>query len=190
MKRRAISFLKPLGWLGLFGLMMVTACSDEEELPIADDLRVLKVEVNGIRLDEGATGISVISDVVLTFSNGLNVSSFESAFTVSPAVNLDFSYDETNSIVTLSPNPRLAFGTDYTFNLPIGSYGANEEATIEAFTYNLSTSAFVAPSITMTSDVNSIFEGEVATVSVSISEIIFDDVTFDLVFGGSTTAED
>jgi hypothetical protein len=42
----------------------------------------------------------------------------------------------------------------------------------------------------MTSDVNSIFEGEVATVSVSISEIIFDDVTFDLVFGGSTTAED
>jgi hypothetical protein len=190
MKRRAISFLKPLGWLGLFGLMMVTACSDEEELPIADDLRVLKVEVNGIRLDEGATGISVISDVVLTFSNGLNASSFESAFTVSPAVNLDFSYDETNSIVTLSPNPRLAFGTDYTFNLPIGSYGANEEATIEAFTYNLSTSAFVAPSITMTSDVNSIFEGEVATVSVSISEIIFDDVTFDLVFGGSTTAED
>jgi hypothetical protein len=185
------SSLKPTLLFALMLLVVISSCKkDENEFPITNDLRVLKVNVNGEREDEGASDISVISDVEMTFSHALNASAFESALTISPAVGLSFSYDETGSIVTIMPNPRFAYDTEYTFNLPAGTYGANGEKSSEDFSYTFSSKTFNAPSVSLVPDRNSFFEGEVVTVTTTISEAIFEDVSFDLVFGGTAVLDE
>ncbi|XOV92690.1 MAG: Ig-like domain-containing protein [Bacteroidota bacterium] len=191
MKRSMNSYLKVPYIFGLIGIMMFISCNKEDNIfPITNDLRVLKVNVNGDRLDDGASNVSVIADVEIIFSHPLNTSAFEGSLSVSPDVALDISYDETGSFVTIVPNPRFNYDTEYTISLPAGVYGKNGESIKEDFSYVMSSKAFIAPTITLESDVNSFFEGETATITASISEAIFDDVTFDLVFAGTAAPED
>lgn len=167
-----------------FSTMMV-ACNQDESLPITNDLRVLKVNVNGNRAESGLTDQSVLTSVELVMSHAVIPSDFENALTITPSIDLDVSFDESISIVTFAPLDRFEYDTEYTITLPKGSYGANGEATTEDFSYTLATSSFLAPAITLQASNRSFFEGETVTITASIANVIFDDVTFDLVFGGT-----
>ena len=58
MKRSMNSYFKSTIWLGMICLMVMVACEDEDDaIAITNDLRVLKVNVNGDRADEGASDI-------------------------------------------------------------------------------------------------------------------------------------
>lgn len=179
-----------LKWLvmAMIPLLVFVACDDDEILPITNDLRVLFVSLDGNRAQSGTAGIPVTSSVELVFSHGLNKESFENALSITPNLGYSLSYDETNSFVTITPNPRLEYDQTYTLNLPRGSYGAGGESSIQDFNYTFVTGEFAPPTITLTPDKLSFFEGESITVSVTLSEVVFVDVAFDLDFTGSAEA--
>ncbi|MEP2668719.1 MAG: Ig-like domain-containing protein [Cyclobacteriaceae bacterium] len=165
----------------------LSSCKEEEELPITNDLRVLQVKVGADAVADGITDLSVLTEIELVFSHGLDASAFESALVVSPAVAYSINYDETGSFVTISPDTRLEYETSYSVALPSGTYGKGGEKSVQDFSFDFTTKAFAPPKITLSSDVASFFEGEVATVTAKLDNIIFDAVTFDLVFSGTAT---
>lgn len=169
----------------LFATVLVACKEEEEEFPITNDLRVLQVNVGPDAIVDGAVDLSVLSELEFVFSHGLDATAFESALVVSPAADYSITYDETGSFVTIAPDTRLEYETTYTVALPGGTYGANGEKTIADFSFTFSTKAFAPPKITLSSDVLSFFEGEVATITAKLDNIIFDAVTFDLVFSGT-----
>jgi hypothetical protein len=185
---KTISHPSLLRWL-LFALIPVTlliSCrEDDEGLPITNDLRVLYTSVDGNRVNSGVAGVPVTAAVQLVFSHGLNKSAFESALSISPALDYTLEYDETSSFVTISPTVRLGYDLTYSISLPKGNYGANGETSIADFTYQLSTGKFAPPSISLASSASSFFEGETVTITAAISQVVFVDVTFDLVLSGS-----
>lgn len=184
---KTISQHSILRWLmfALIPIVFFISCRDDEGFPITNDLRVLYVSVNGDRVQSGAAGVPVTSSIELVFSHGLNKASFESALSITPALAYTISYDETSSFVTITPNTRLEYDVAYSLKLPQGNYGAQGETSKEDFNYNFNTGAFAPPAITLTADKSSFFEGETVTFTATLSEVVFVDVTFDIVFSGS-----
>ncbi len=166
-------------------VILVSCGKDDEGFEITNDLRALYVSVGGERLETGASAIPVVASVEIVFSHGLNTADFENGLTITPALDYTISYDETNSFVTITPDVRLEYGVIYNINLPAGTYGANGETLKEDFTYVFSTGEFAPPEITLTADKLSFFEGEEVTFTANLSEVVFVDVSFDLVFTGS-----
>jgi hypothetical protein len=167
-------------------LLMVSSCGDDNgELPITNDLRVLQVKIGNNLITSGAIDISVIPEIELVFSHGLNASTFENALTFTPAVDFSVTYDNSNSLATVSFNTPLSYGTDYTINLPTGTYGAGGETSVEAFIFAFTTAAFEPPSVTLSADITSFFEGQTVAVIATLNRAVLQDVTMDLAFGGS-----
>lgn len=176
-----------LRWL-MFALMPIVifiSCKDDDIFAISNDLRVLYVSLGGDRAQSGSAGIPVTSSMQLIFSHSLNKASFENALSISPALSYSITYDETSSFVTITPNVGLEYDASYTLSLPKGSYGADGETSKQDFNYNFSTGEFIPPTITLTADKLSFFEGESVTVTATLSEVVFVEVAFDLVFSGS-----
>jgi len=170
-------------------LLMLNSCTQEDDsLAITKDLRVLQVNIGNDAVQSGIDELSVLSEVEIVFSNGLDATTFEGALVISPSVPYTVSYDETGSIVTIAADTRLEYETNYTISLAAGTYGSNGETSIEDFSFSLTTKAFTAPKIMLSSDVGSIFEGEVVSVTASLDNVIFDAVSFDLSFTGSATS--
>lgn len=176
--------------LAFLSFLLFISCREEEDgFAITNDLRVLYVSVNGDRSATGVSELPVTSSVEMVFSHGLDQEAFEEALDISPSLDYTVSYDETSSFVTITPDVRMEYDVDYTISLPQGSYGAKGESTKADFVYEFNTSEFTPPSITLSADQTSFFEGEVVTVTATISQVVFDDVTFDLVFSGSAEGE-
>jgi hypothetical protein len=173
--------------LALIPASLLLSCSEKEGFAITNDLRVLKVDVDEVRADEGANELSVLATFKFTFSHALNTSAFEEAVSISPNVLLNFSYDSTNSVVTIAPNPRLDFSTAYTINLPEGSYGSNGESLVEALNYELSTDGFNPPNVMLSIESSSIEEGASSLITASIEEAITENITINFTFGGTAT---
>ncbi len=177
-------------WLmfAMFPLFIFNSCSEDEKgFPITNDLRVLLVNVNDSRVESGVSSIPVTAQIEMVFSNALNTTDFENAITITPTLDYSITYDATNSMVTITPDVRLAYETNYAITLPKGSYGAKGESSIEDFIFEMSTSEFAPPKITLAADKLSFFEGETSTITANIDKVIFDDVTFDLEFSGTAT---
>lgn len=178
-------------WLifAMIPVLLLWSCREEEGFEITNDLRVLFVAVNGDRSESGVTGVPVNSSVELIFSHALNKTEFEKALTISPQLDYTFVYDETNSFVTITPANRLEYDIAYTITLPKGTYGANGESSIKDFNYQLNTGKFVPPTISLSADKLSFFEGETVNVTAKISEVAFVDVKFDLEFSGTAQGD-
>ncbi len=191
-----MSFFKTISMKRALSLVLIittliTGCTKEEDgFPITNDLRVLQITVGNNVVVDGAAELSVLTEFQLVFSHALDATVFEAALSVSPEVPYSIAYDESGSIVTIAPTTRFEYETAYKIELPIGAYGANGEKSVEAFTFNFATKAFAPPKITLTSSALTFFEGESVTVTTSIDNIIFDDVTFDLAFGGTAAPAD
>jgi hypothetical protein len=185
---KTIRQLLQLRWLvlALIPVVIFISCrEDDEGFAITNDLRVLYVSLDGEREQAGAANIPVTSSVELVFSHSLNQANFENALSITPALDYTITYDETSSFVTITPDVRLDYDVTYTISLPEGSYGAKGESSKEDFNYTFSTGAFAPPAITLTADKASFFEGEVVTFTATLSQVVFVDVSFDLVFTGS-----
>ncbi len=182
---KTISIGSVLSLVLLMATLLGSCTKEEEGFPITNDLRVLQKKVGNTVVADGVTDLSVLSEIQLVFSHALNRETFEAALTVSPEVSYSVTYDESGSIVTIAPTTRFAYETNYEIELPVGTYGANGESSVEEFEFNFTTKAFAPPKITLTSSTLSFFEGEEVTVTATLDNIIFDDVTFDLVFGGT-----
>lgn len=168
-------------------VLAISSCKKDKDdgFPITNDLRVLKVNIGNEAVTSGAMDVSVIADIELVFSHGLNTGAFENALSISPAANPSFSYDNDNSFATLSFADPLEYDTEYTLRLPQGSYGAGGQASTEDFVFTFTTHPFTAPSITLMSSAPGFFEGQKDTITAKLSFPIFQDVTLDLAFAGS-----
>ena len=173
-----------LGALILFS----SSCDDIVELPITNDLRVLQVKIGTNTITSGEIDLSVIPELQLVFSHGLNTAAFESALSISPAADFTVAYDATNSFATISFNPPLEYETAYVINLPVGTYGANNEASVEEFAFSFTTTAFVPPSVSISADMTSFFEGQTVTVIATLDRAILQEVTLDAAISGSATS--
>ena len=171
----------------VLSILVFAACNkdDDDALPITNDLRVLKVNVDGSAATSGVEDVSVIAEVELVFSHGLNAAALEAALNISPDVTFTISYDNAGSFATISFAAPLEYATSYTLSLPKGTYGDAGESSTEDFNFTFTTRPFTAPGIELVSAAPSFFEGETLTVTAELSFSILNDVTFDLVYGGS-----
>ncbi|MEP4671191.1 MAG: Ig-like domain-containing protein, partial [Cyclobacteriaceae bacterium] len=186
MKLNDLPYLKSILRLGIMSLFFFYSCNQQDEgFPITNNLRVLQVNINGSTEQSGLTDQSIISELELVFSHKLNVSAFEGALTISPTAQVTMTYDSSESVVTIKPVTKFDYETDYVVGLPAGTYGNGGEKLIEDYSFSFSTSTFIAPKIALVPESLSVFEGETLNVVANIDNVIFNDVTFDLVFGGT-----
>jgi len=188
MKYLNISWLPAAAWTLLLVVLLAGCKKDEEALPITNDFRVLQVRNGNNVIATGATAISVIAELKLAFSHGVDATAFEQAFSMTPAANYTLSYDATKSFVTINFSTPLAYATSYTMALPKGTYGTQGEASTSDFSFSFTTAAFTAPGVTLTSSDLNFFEGETITMTASIATAILEEVTMDLVFAGTAIA--
>lgn len=176
--------------LALLFLGINSSCEKEEEaLPITNDFRVLRVDLNGNRISSGEADVSVLPDLEIIFSHGVNTSALESGLSVSPAIDYTLSYDGNNSFVSFVFGTPLEYETNYTITLPAGTYGANGEESTGPFSFSFTTEAFAIPSVTLSSDAMAFFEGETITVTATLAESILQDASMDLAFGGAAALD-
>lgn len=159
----------------------------EDGLPITNDFRVLKVNISNKAVTSGVKDVSVIATLELVFSHAVNTATLESALSISPAADYSVSYDNTQSFATITFSNPLAYETEYTLQLPKGTYGTSGVASKEDFSFVFTTHPFTAPNITLSSSAPGFFEGETVTISAELAFPIFQEVTMDLVFSGTAT---
>ena len=163
------------------------SCNKDEEavFPITNDLRVLKVSIGNKTVGSGETDVSVIGEMEFVFSHSLNTTAFEQALSITPAAELAITYDDTKSFAAIGFSKPLTYETSYSFRLPKGAYGAKGEASIEDYVFEFTTAAFKPPGVTLSADVIKFFEGEKVVITATLDRAIIQEVSMDLVFGGS-----
>lgn len=173
-------------------LLGVAACEKMEDdgEPITNDFRVLQIKFNDNVVEDGVNDQAVIGTIQLICSHGINASAFEGALNISPMADIAISYDESNSFASLNFESPLEYETTYTITLPTGTYGQNGEASKSDFSFSFTTAAFEPPSVSLSTDVNSLFEGEMATLTATINRMILEEVSMELTFGGSAMGDD
>ena len=157
---------------------------EEDDLPITNDFRILQVRDNGEAVTSGVTGVSVIADLELVFSHGVDTTALESALSIDPSADYDISYDPSNSIASISFTTPLDYESDYSMTLPAGTYGTGGQESEADFVFDFTTAPQIFPAVSLSSDVTELFEGETAPITVSLQMAILEEVSLDLVFGG------
>lgn len=66
---------------------------------------------------DGADGVSIGAQIVVAFSEAMDASSVESAFSVSPAVSCAFSWNGDGTRLTCDPDAELDADTEYTVTI-------------------------------------------------------------------------
>ena len=172
----------------------LSGCKEEDDMPISNALRVLTAKVNDVNLKDEPTAVEQQVAVELVFSHSLNTTAFESALSVSStsgAVVLNFAYTNSNSIVTITNVNDLDYETVYTVAMEPGAYGEEGNELEETVAFSFTVKEFVPPNVTLSKDVPSISEdGEVATITGTLSEPVNDNVTVNLAFAGTASAAD
>ena len=172
-----IAMLAAMTWL--------MACTEEDNPAISNDLRVLSITYNATYLEEGSEVETESPQIEMIFSHSLNSTALEEALSISNVTDYTFSYDETNSFVTISFSSSLDYEATYTISLPAGSYGANGEALVDDYALNFSTKAFVPSQVTLSVDKTGLLEGESALITATLNQPTTVDVTVSLSFSGS-----
>lgn len=170
---------------GLFTFLSCEDNDDNDKYPITNDFRVLKINYNGKSVTGPIANFDPLGQMELIFSHGVDKTTFEGAFSISPATDYSISYDETNSFITIRFNSPLEYETDYKVSLPKGTYGTKGESSIVDYQLLFSTKAFVPPTLSISVERPDVYEGEQISVTASISESILKDVSFDLVISGT-----
>ncbi len=174
----------------LIGLIVitscVTACQEDDDIAISNDLRVLKALKDDSDISNGDIVDNENLSIQLIFSHSLNTSAFEGALN-SNATGYTISYDETNSFVTLS-FPTLDFDTEYSITLPAGVYGAGGEELTDTYSLQFMTSEFVPSEVTLKTDKTALLEGDSALITATLNTSTIDDVTIQLTTSGSAEA--
>jgi len=92
-----------------------------------------------------ATEIAVSSAVLLTFSEGMNESSVQSAFSISPSVSGNV--DWTGNTMTFTPNSELSTDTTYTCTVGTGATDLAGNPMAAEYTSSFTTVLTVAPTV-------------------------------------------
>lgn len=186
-------YTKPLAIiLGSLIFLIGVSCEKEEATPVDNSLRVLSKVIDGEEFIDGISGISQDPSMEFIFSHSLNTAALGNAMTLQGpggAVAITASYSNSNSTVSITTDALLEYDTEYSFRLPAGSYGVENEEFKTALDLIFTTAPFIPANVTLSSNVNTMSEdGGSAVVTVSLSEEVSQTVTVTLGFGGTATA--
>lgn len=171
----------------IFGIaaMIGTSCEETTE-QISDDLRLIKATANGtdIRNEVASFNKESALSLTLVFSHSLDIASFESAFTITGDATYAFSYDETNSFVTIDVD-GLSFETDYTIAIPAGTLGSAGRELLDPVTLTFTTNPYIQPTVTLSTESLNLLEGASTTIVATLNKEAIADVTVNLAVGGT-----
>lgn len=165
--------------------ILFMACRKIENNKVSNDLRVLKVKVNGEDFAQGAVDIENKDlTIELIFSHSLNTTALENALTVSGAPDYSIAYDDTKSFATLTFT-NLSFDKKYTLSIPSGDYGVQGEGMAGNYSLTFTTKAFLPPGVSISAGKTDFFEGESDTVKAMLNKVSVEEVLVTLNFEGS-----
>ncbi len=103
--------------------------------------RVLQPVVNTITPSHDSTGVSVASTLSLTFSQAMNTSSVQTAFSTTPATTGNFTWASSNTVMTYTPSSNMAGNTLYAVRIEATAMDTNNLAMQGAFESRFTTGA-------------------------------------------------
>ena len=174
--------------LSCIGLLTIFSCEEEITYngePITNHFRVLQVTYAGNAISGTISNFDPDGQIQIVFSHGVDQANFESALSISPAVDLDLSYDESRSLLIVGFTNPLSYDTDYTLSLPRGTYGTDGQVLMDDYQLLFSTKAFVPPSVTLSAEATDYYEGDDFLITATLSESVLVDISFDIVLGGT-----
>ncbi len=127
--------------------------------------------VTGTSPADGATDIAITSTASLTFSEGMDTTSTEGAFSIVPSVAGTFGWNTGNTVLTFTPSSDLAYSTTYTVTVGTGAQDAAGNPLASAASFGFTTAAapdILAPTVTGTSPIDGA-TGVATTASVSVT---------------------
>ena len=169
----------------LITLLLLISCDNDtgiESYPITNDFRVIQVNYNQRSIGNDVSDFDLEPQLQLVL--------FESSISITPNVDFSFEYDETNSFVNINFNEVLEYETNYVLLIPEGIYGANGESSKEDYNFNFTTKTFLAPTLSIGYETLEVYETENLNLNFSLSEVVYVDVTFDILLEGTATLND
>lgn len=145
-------------------LLFVAACGGPPDTATAP-------EVTATDPTGGATGVAQTDDIVVSFSEPMNESVTEAAFSASPDMNCDFSWNGSSTQLTCDPQTNLSPGTSYTVTIATGAASAEGETLEAAHDFSFTTAGTAgAPFVVATSPADGDAVGPNVNVVVTFSE--------------------
>ena len=186
--------LNRIPWVLLSALLvLLSACKEEEMMPLDNSLRVLITSIDGERIVPPVDGTANEPVLELLFSHSLNTDALSSAIALEGPggnVDLDLTFSDANSVVTITAASPLDYEASYTLVIPAGTYGAEGEELTQAYELSFNTAPFVPVNLTLEADVAVFSEdGGQVTIKGVLSEATTEDVEGILSFTGSATPE-
>ncbi|MGN6563889.1 MAG: Ig-like domain-containing protein, partial [Thermomicrobiales bacterium] len=115
----------------------------------------------------GATGVPTTTTIAITFSEAMNRTATQSAFSVTPAIPGNFSWDANGVTMTFTPTATLANSATYTATVSTGARDLAGNALVTTKTWSFTTAAATPPpAVTGVSPISGPAAGG-ATVTVS-----------------------
>ena len=177
----------------LITILLLISCDNDtgiESYPITNDFRVIQVNYNQRSIGNDVSDFDLEPQLQLVLSHSVNKEVFESSISITPNVDFSFEYDETNSFVNINFNEVLEYETNYVLLIPKGIYGANGESSKEDYNFNFTTKTFLAPTLSIGYETLEVYETENLNLNFSLSEVVYVDVTFDILLEGTATLND
>ena len=87
--------------------------------------RVLQPVVSSLAPGHDSTGVSVASTLAVTFSQAMNISSVQSAFSTIPATTGSYAWTSGNTVMTYTPSSNMAGNTLYAVRIESTATDAN-----------------------------------------------------------------
>lgn len=162
-------------------------------MPLDNSLRVLITSIDGERIVAPVDGTVNEPELELLFSHSLNPDAISSAISLEGPggnVDLELTFTDANSVVTITAASPLDYEASYTLSIPPGTYGSEGEELTQAYELSFVTAPFVPVNLTLEADVAVFSEdGDQVTIKGVLSEATTEDVVGTLSFSGSATPE-
>ena len=175
-------------------ILLAYSCTSDDDSSTKDDGILRALRTTPALTGDDPLILPVNFTIEIVFSHSLKTEAVASALSIeggSAGVDYALSFDETNSIATISTNSDLQYNANYTLSLPAGDYGQDGERLQEALTIPFITEAFVQPFITLETNMESINENaEEAIITATLNKEAEADVQVTLNFEGTATLDE
>lgn len=179
-----------------FVLLLFTSCQNDDDVTALDDgvLRVLSNNINNVKFENGIENVTTDLTIEMVFSHSLDTEKLASALSISSEsgdpVDYSVEFTKVNSTVIVSSNQQLDYLTNYSVELPSGTYGVNGETIENPISLTFKTEAFTLPVVELSTDVIELKENsETAVITASLDKTTDSEVSINLVFGGTSTLD-
>jgi hypothetical protein len=179
--------------LAFFSTVLV-GCQEEDTVIVMDTKLIAMVKtIDEVNFNNGIENVNTAATIEIVFSHTLNPELLSAALTLSSgeeAVAYSLVFSNTNSRVTLTPERKLKYETEYTVQLPAGNYTTEDKTFETPLSLSFTTAAFVPPVVSLSSEVSELEENNTtATITASLDRVSQEDVSVVIKLTGTAIPE-